>query len=127
MTFALASLVMQRFGTILAACINTRQFSAGKPFLRWRFYRTQPPLQQLGSLELGRLKSDEAERWVTQGLACPDLSLEDEELLQATACDLLVPASSSLHSLMLSSNLVAASRRWRFLIVPFVYTNLHFS
>ena len=42
----------------------------------------------LALLELGRLKSDEAERWVTQGLACPDLSLEDEELLQATACDL---------------------------------------
>ena len=42
----------------------------------------------LAILELGRLNSDEAERWLLQGLACQHLSLEDEELLQATACDL---------------------------------------
>ena len=32
--------------------------------------------------------ADQAERWVLQGLACQPLRLEDEELLQATACDL---------------------------------------
>ena len=42
----------------------------------------------LALLELGRLNADEAERWVLQGLACQPLHLEDEELLQATACDL---------------------------------------
>ena len=42
----------------------------------------------LALLELGRLNSVEAERWVMQGLACLPLLLEDEELLQATACDL---------------------------------------
>ena len=42
----------------------------------------------LALLELGLLKADEAERWVMQGLACQPLDLEDEELLQATACDL---------------------------------------
>ena len=42
----------------------------------------------LALLELGRLNAVEAERWVMQGLACQPLHLEDEELLQATACDL---------------------------------------
>ena len=42
----------------------------------------------LALLELSCLNSDEAERWVLQGLACQPLDLEDEELLQATACDL---------------------------------------
>ena len=42
----------------------------------------------LALLELGRLNADQAERWVLQGLACQPLLLEDEELLQATACDL---------------------------------------
>ena len=42
----------------------------------------------LALLELGRLNADQAERWVLQGLACQPLDLEDEELLQATACDL---------------------------------------
>ena len=42
----------------------------------------------LALLELGRLNADEAERWVLQGLACQPLHLDDEELLQATACDL---------------------------------------
>ena len=42
----------------------------------------------LALLELGRLNADQAERWVLQGLACQPLQLEDEELLQATACDL---------------------------------------
>ena len=42
----------------------------------------------LALLELARLNADEAERWVLQGLACQPLRLEEEELLQATACDL---------------------------------------
>jgi len=42
----------------------------------------------LALLELGRLNADQAERWLLQGLACQPLQLEDEELLQATACDL---------------------------------------
>ena len=42
----------------------------------------------LALLELGRLNAVEAERWVLQGLACQPLSTDDEELLQATACDL---------------------------------------
>ena len=42
----------------------------------------------LALLELARLNADEAERWVLQGLACQPLRLEDEELLQATACDI---------------------------------------
>ena len=39
-------------------------------------------------LELGRLNAVEAERWVSRGLSCQPLHLDDEELLQATACDL---------------------------------------
>ena len=39
-------------------------------------------------LELGRLNAAEAERWLLHGLACQSLQLDDEELLQATACDL---------------------------------------
>ena len=42
----------------------------------------------LALLELGRLDADEAERWLMCGLALQPLKLEDEELLQATACDL---------------------------------------
>ena len=42
----------------------------------------------LALLELARLNAHEAERWVMQGLACQPLHLDDEELLQATACDL---------------------------------------
>ena len=42
----------------------------------------------LALLELSRLNADEAERWVMKGLACRPLQLDDEELLQATACDL---------------------------------------
>ena len=45
-------------------------------------------LNNLALLELSRLNAVEAERWVMQGLACLPLNLEDEELLQATACDL---------------------------------------
>ena len=41
----------------------------------------------LALLELARLNSVEAERWMMQGLACQPLNLDDEELLQATACD----------------------------------------
>ena len=41
----------------------------------------------LALLELARLNADEAERCL-QGLACQPLHLEDEELLQATACDI---------------------------------------
>ena len=42
----------------------------------------------LALLELGRLNSVEAERWVTRGLACEPLHPDDQDLLQATACDL---------------------------------------
>ena len=42
----------------------------------------------LALLELCRLNPDEAERWVMKGLAFEPLNLEDEELLEATACDL---------------------------------------
>ena len=42
----------------------------------------------LALLELGRLNAAEAERWMLQGLACQPLHLDEEELLQATACDL---------------------------------------
>ena len=42
----------------------------------------------LALLELGCLNAEQAERWVLQGLACQPLQLDDEELLQATACDL---------------------------------------
>ena len=42
----------------------------------------------LALLELGRLNAVEAERWLKQGLSCRPLNLDDEELLQATACDL---------------------------------------
>ena len=42
----------------------------------------------LALLELGRLNEDQAERWLLQGLACQPLQPDDEELLQATACDL---------------------------------------
>ena len=42
----------------------------------------------LALLELSRLNSAEAERWVKQGLACKPLQLDEEELLHATACDL---------------------------------------
>ena len=50
----------------------------------------QRPLtfNNLAILELGCLNSVESERWVMRGLACHPLSLDDEELLQATACDL---------------------------------------
>ena len=41
----------------------------------------------LALLELGRLNPVEAERWLLQGLACKPLQQDDEELLQATACD----------------------------------------
>ena len=42
----------------------------------------------LALLELSRLNAVESERWVMKGLACQPLHLDDEELLQATACDL---------------------------------------
>ena len=42
----------------------------------------------LAILELGRLNADDAERWLMQGLACQPLQLDEDELLQATACDL---------------------------------------
>ena len=42
----------------------------------------------LALLELNLLNADEAERWVLKGLACQPLDIDDEELLQATACDL---------------------------------------
>ncbi len=42
----------------------------------------------LALLELGRLNEAAAERWLMQGLACQPLPIDDEELLQATACDL---------------------------------------
>ena len=42
----------------------------------------------LSLLELGCLNAVEAERWVLKGLACQPLSPDDEDLLQATACDL---------------------------------------
>ena len=49
-------------------------------------------------MELSRLNADEAERWVMQGLACQPLHLDDEELLQATACDLrLFSSGQTLH------------------------------
>ena len=41
----------------------------------------------LALLELGRLNPVEAERGLLQGLACKPLQQDDEELLQATACD----------------------------------------
>lgn len=42
----------------------------------------------LALLELGCLNAVEAERWLMRGLTCQPLPLDDEELLQATACDL---------------------------------------
>ena len=42
----------------------------------------------LALLELGLLNPTEAEHWVTKGLSCQPLLVDDEELLQATACDL---------------------------------------
>ena len=42
----------------------------------------------LALLELGCLNAAAAERWLMQGLACQPLSIDEEELLQATACDL---------------------------------------
>ena len=51
--------------------------------------RPAPYLQQPGSPRAGpSCNADEAERWVMKGLACQPLHLDDEELLQATACDL---------------------------------------
>lgn len=42
----------------------------------------------LALLELSQLNADRAEHWLLRGLALQPLSVEDEDLLQATACDL---------------------------------------
>ena len=41
----------------------------------------------LALLELGRLNAGGAEQWLKRGLALQPLQLDDEDLLQATACD----------------------------------------
>ena len=82
---------MLRSGTTLAVSISDWPiFSrpAGRTQRRlWDPCRPRT-CNNLALLELGRLNSVEAERWVTRGLACKPLHPDDQDLLQATACDL---------------------------------------
>ena len=71
----------QRLGNSAQAC---RAYAAAlllEPYLPRTF-------NNLSLLELGRLNAAAAERWLMKGLSCQPLHLDDEELLQATACDL---------------------------------------
>ena len=58
-------------------------------------------LNNLALIELQLLNSLEAERWLSQALALKPLSIDEEDLLQATACDLylyqLRPALALAH------------------------------
>lgn len=58
-------------------------------------------LNNLALIELQLLNSLEAERWLSQALALEPLSIDEEDLLQATACDLylyqLRPALALAH------------------------------
>ena len=82
---------MPRPGTASVVCIsvlanNSQASRAYSTALQLDPHRPRT-CNNLALLELGRLNAVEAERWVLQGLACKPLQLDDEELLQATACD----------------------------------------
>ena len=92
MTFVLDALQPPRYGTASVVCISgwlTTLRQSGSFSIALLLDAQRPrTCNNLALLELGRLNADEAERWVMKGLACRPLQLDDEELLQATACEL---------------------------------------
>ena len=92
MKFELDALPMPRFGTTWVVLhqrlANLSQASRAYTTALLLDPHRPRTCNNLALLELGRLNADESERWVLRGLACEPLQLDEEELLQATACEL---------------------------------------